>query len=199
MIVIDLNQLYLFMGFIVLFGLMGLRRGISKELLVLVGVFLAIAVGKWGAPSLKPWVNRYYKLVMFSLKGGLVAEDPTSVLAEIEGLKVPVTTDHDLLVLGTAAFGLVVLAFYLLGEFVIKPPKKTFQRFLGVVLAGMNGYFIAYFLVPRHLPTPEATIRFSTSGMMDLLSQNLTKVVLGFVLILIFLGLQMSTRPRKPE
>ena len=63
----------------------------------------------------------------------------------------------------------------------------------------MNGYFIAYFLIPRHLPTPRATIRISTSGMMDLLSQNLVKVVLGFVLIMIFLGLQMSTRPRKSD
>jgi hypothetical protein len=199
LIVINLNQLYLFVGFIVLFGLMGLRRGISKELLVLVGIFLAIVVGKWGAPSLQPWVNRYYKLVMFSLKGGLVAEDPTSVLTEIEGLEVPITTDHDLLVLGTAAFGLIVLASYLLGEFVIKPPKKLSQRLSGAILAGINGYFIAYFLVPRHLPTPRATIRFSTSGVMDLLSENLIKVVLGFVLILIFLGLQMSTRPKRPD
>jgi uncharacterized membrane protein required for colicin V production len=197
--VIYLNQFYLFIGFIVLFGLMGLRRGISRELLTLVGVFLATAVGEWGAPFLKPWVNRYYKLVMFSLKGGLVTENPASVLAEIEGLKLPVTTAHDLLILGTAAFGLVVLAFYLLGEFVIKPPKKASQRLLGLVLAGMNGYFIAYFLVPRHLPTPQTTIRFSTSGMMDLLSQNLIKVVLALVLVLIFLGLQMSTRPKRPD
>jgi hypothetical protein len=196
---INLNQFYLITGFIILFGLMGLRRGISKELLTLVGVFLAMAVGKWGAPFLKPWVNRYYKLVMFSLKGGLVAEDPSSVLAEIEKLKLPVTTAHDLLVLGTAVFGLIALASYLLGEFAIKPPKKTSQRLLGVILAGMNGYFIAYFLVPRHLPTPQTTIRFSTRGMMALLTQNLIKVVLGFVLILIFLGLQMSTRPRKPD
>jgi uncharacterized membrane protein required for colicin V production len=197
--VIYLDQLYLFTGFIVLFGLMGLRRGISRELLTLVGVFLAIAVGKWGAPFLKSWVNRSYTLVMFALKGGLADEDPTSVLAKIEGLKLPVTTAHDLLILGTAAFGLVVLAFYLLGEFAIKPPKKISERLSGAILAGINGYFIAYFLVPRHLPRPQATIRFSTSGIMDLLSQNLIKVVLGFVLILILLGLQMSTRPKKPE
>ncbi|MGA9348881.1 MAG: CvpA family protein [Anaerolineae bacterium] len=196
---IYLNQLYLFTGFIVLFGLMGLRRGISRELLTLVGVFLAIAVGKWGAPFLKPWVNRSYTLVMFSFKGGLAAEDPASVLAKMGKLKLPVTTASDLLMLGTVAFGLVVLAFYLLGEFVIKPPKKISERLSGVILAGMNGYFIAYFLVPRHLPTPQTTIRFSTGGMMDLLSQNLIKVVLAFVLILIFLGLQMSTRPKRPE
>lgn len=195
---IDLNQLYLVIGFVVLFGLMGLRRGIFKELLALVGVLLAIAVGKWGASSLKSWVNRSYRLVMFALKGDLVAEDPASVLAEISGLKLPVTTDYDLVILGTAAFGLVVLAFYLLGEFVIHPPKTVLQRLLGVILAGMNGYFTAYFLVPRHLPTSETTIRFYTSGMTDLLTQNLTRVVLAFVIILIVLGLQMSTRP-KPE
>ena len=196
---INLNQLYLVTGFIILFGIMGLRRGISRELLTLFGVFLAMVVGKWGAPSLKPLVNKSYKLVMFSLKGGMVAEDPGSVLAEIGKLKPPVTTESDLLILGTAVFGLIVLASYLLGEFVIKPPKKLSQRLSGVILAGMNGYFIAYFLIPRHLPTPRATIRISTSGMMDLLSQNLVKVVLGFVLIMIFLGLQMSTRPRKSD
>jgi uncharacterized membrane protein required for colicin V production len=195
--VINLNQFYLIIGFVVLLGLMGLRRGVFRELLTLVGVFVAIAVGKWGADFLKPWVNRSYRLMMFALKGGLAAEDPSSIFKEISGLTPPVTTAHDLLILGTAAFALIVLAFYLLGEFVINPPKKVVQRLSGVILAGMNGYFIAYFLVPRHLPTPEATIRFSTSGMIDLLSQNLIKVVLAFVIILIVLGLQMSTRQRR--
>jgi hypothetical protein len=95
------------------------------------------------------------------------------------------------------AFVSIVLAFYLLGEFVVDPPKAVSQRLSGIVLAGVNGYFIAYFLAPRHLPTPQTTIRFSTSGMIALLTQNLTKVVLAFVIILIVLGLQMSTRPRR--
>ena len=92
---INLNQLYLVTGFIILFGIMGLRRGISRELLSLVGVFLAMAVGKWGAPSLQPWVNRSYKLVMFALKGGMVSEDPGSVLTKMGDLKLPVTTKSD--------------------------------------------------------------------------------------------------------
>jgi uncharacterized membrane protein required for colicin V production len=195
--VIDLDQLYLIIGFIVLFGLMGLRRGVFRELLTLLGVFLAIVVGKWGASSLEPWVNRFYKLIMFALKGGLVTDDPSGVLEEMGVLTPLVTTDSDRLILGTAVFALVILAFYLLGEFVIDPPKKISQRLAGVILAGVNGYFIAYFLVPRHLPTPQTTIRFSTSGMIDLLAQNLIIVVLIFVIILIVLGLQMSTKPRR--
>jgi hypothetical protein len=195
--VIDLDQLYLIIGFIVLFGLMGLRRGVLRELLTLLGVFLAIVVGKWGASFLEPWVNRFYKLIMFALKGGLVTDDPSSVLAEMGVLTPLVTTDSDRLILGTVVFALVILAFYLLGEYVIDPPKKISQRLAGVILAGVNGYFIAYFLVPRHLPTPQTTIRFSTSGMIDLLAQNLIIVVLIFVIILIVLGLQMSTKPRR--
>jgi len=196
---IELNQLYLMVGFVILFGLMGLRRGVFRELLTLFGVFVGIAVGSWATDFLEPWLNRFHRLFMFVLKGGLVAEDPTSILAEVKELPPLVVTDSDRLILGTAAFGLIVLAFYLLGEFAIDPPKTASQRFSGVILAGTNGYFIAYFLAPRHLPMPETTIRFSTSGLVDLLSQNLVKVVLVFVLILIVLGLQMSTRPRKPE
>jgi hypothetical protein len=195
--VIDLDQLYLIIGFIVLFGLMGLRRGVFRELLTLLGVFLAIVVGKWGTSFLEPWVNRFYKLIMFALKGGLVTDDPSSVLAEMGVLTPLVTTDSDRLILGTVVFALVILAFYLLGEYVIDPPKKISQRLAGVILAGVNGYFIAYFLVPRHLPTPQTTIRFSTSGMIDLLARNLIIVVLIFVIILIVLGLQMSTKPRR--
>ena len=180
-----------------MFGLMGLRRGVFRELLTLFGVFLGIVVGRWGAPFLEPWVNRFYKLIMFAVKGGLVTDDPSSILAEIGDLKLPVTTDSDRLILGTVAFVLIVLAFYLLGEFVIDPPKNMSQRLSGIVLAGASGYFIAYFLVPRHLPTPRATIRFSTSDLMNLLTQNLTKVMLVFVIVLIILGLQMSTRPRR--
>ena len=194
---IDLNQRYLVIGLAFLFGLMGLRRGVFRELLTLFGVFLGIVVGRWGAPFLEPWVNRFYKLIMFAVKGGLVTDDPSSILAEIGHLKLPVTTDSDRLILGTVAFVLIVLAFYLLGEFVIDPPKNMSQRLSGIVLAGASGYFIAYFLVPRHLPTPRATIRFSTSDLMNLLTQNLTKVMLVFVIVLIILGLQMSTRPRR--
>ena len=194
---IDLNQLYLITGLVVLFGLMGLRRGVFRELLTLVGVFLATVVGRWGAPFLEPWVNRFSKLIMFALKGGLVTDDPASVLAEMGDLTPPVTTDSDRLILGTAAFALIILAFYLLGEFVVDPPKAISQRLSGIVLAGVNGYFIAYFLAPRHLPTPRTTIRFSTSDMIDLLTQNLIKVVLAFVIVLIVLGLQMSTKPRR--
>ena len=68
---IDLNQLYLIIGLVVLFGLMGLRRGVFRELLALAGVFLAMVVGKWGVRFLEPWVNRFYKLGMFALKWGL--------------------------------------------------------------------------------------------------------------------------------
>jgi hypothetical protein len=194
---IYLNQFYLIVGFVVLFGLMGLRRGVFRELLSLLGVFLAIVVGKWGTSFLEPWVNRAYRMAMFALKGGLASDDPSSILAEMADLTPPVTTDADRLVLGTVAFVSIVLAFYLLGEFVVDPPKAVSQRLSGIVLAGVNGYFIAYFLAPRHLPTPQTTIRFSTSGMIALLTQNLTKVVLAFVIILIVLGLQMSTRPRR--
>ena len=194
---IDLNQLYLIVGLVVLFGLMGLRRGAFRELLALAGVFLAMVVGRWGAPFLAPWVNRFYKLGMFALKGGLAADDPASVLAEMGDLTPLVATDSDRLILGTIAFALIVLAFYLLGEFVVDPPETWSQRLSGIVLAGASGYFIAYFLAPRHLPAPETTIRFSTEGLLDLLTQNLIKVVLAFVIILIVLGLQMSTKPRR--
>jgi len=194
--VIDLNQLYLIIGLVVLFGLMGLRRGVFRELLALGGVILAIVVGRWGASFLEPWVNRFYKLGMFALKGGLVAEDPASIFAEVKELQPLVFTDSDRLILGTVAFALIVLAFYLLGEFVIGPPKAISQRLSGIILAGVSGYFIAYFLAPRHLPTPQTTIRFSASDMIDLLTRNLIRVVLAFVIILIVLGLQMSTRPK---
>jgi len=194
-----LNQFYLIIGLVVLFGLMGLRRGVFRELLALFGVFLATAVGRWGASFLEPWVNRFYKLGMFAFRGGLAADDPASVLAGMGDLTPLVTTDSDRLILGTAAFALIVLAFYLLGEFVVDPPETWSQRLSGIVLAGASGYFIAYFLAPRHLPTPRTTIRFSASDMIDLLTRNLIKVVLVFVVVLIILGLQMSTRPREPE
>ena len=176
---------------------MGLRRGVFRELLALVGVFLAIVVGGGGARFLEPWVNRFYKLGMFALRGGLATDDPASVLAEMGDLTPLVTTDSDRLILGTVAFALIVLAFYLLGEFVVDSPKTWSQRLSGIVLAGASGYFIAYFLAPRHLPAPETTIRFSTEGLLALLTQNLIKVVLAFVVILIILGLQLSTKPKR--
>lgn len=194
---IDLDQLYLILGFVVLFGLMGLRRGAFRELFALVGVFLATVVGRWGAPFLEPWVNRFYKLGMFAIKGGLAADDPSSVLAGMGDLTPPIADDSDRLILGTIAFVLIVLAFYLMGEFVVDSPKTWSQRLSGIVLAGASGYFIAYFLAPRHLPAPETTIRFSTEDLLALLTQNLIKVVLAFVVILVILGLQMSTRPKR--
>jgi len=195
--VIDLDQLYLILGFVVLFGLMGLRRGAFRELFALVGVFLAMVVGKWGVRFLEPWVNRFYMIGMFALKGGLTTDDPATVLTGMGDLTPPIADDSDRLILGTIAFVLIVLAFYLLGEFVVDSPKTWSQRLSGIVLAGASGYFIAYFLAPRHLPAPQTTIRFSTKDLLALLTQNLIKVVLAFLVILIILGLQMSTKPKR--
>ncbi len=194
---IDLNQIYLVIGFVALFGLMGSRRGVYRELLTSIGIVLAIIAGRWGTSSLAPWVNRFYKMAMFSLKGGLLADDPTDVFAKVDSLAPLITTDSDRLMLGTAVFVLVALVFCFLAGVFLAAPKTTFQRLSGTVLAGVNGYLVAYFLAPRHLPTPETTIRVSTGGVIDLLNKNMTTVVLVFVIILIVLGLQISTRPKR--
>jgi hypothetical protein len=194
---INLNQIYLVIGFVVLFGLMGSRRGVSRELLTSVGIVLAIIVGRWGTSSLVPWVNKFHKLTMFSLKGGLLADDPTDVFATVNRLPPLIATDSDRLMVGTVAFVLVVLVSYLLAGAFIADPKTTFQRLSGTVLAGVNGYLVAFFLAPRHLPTPETTIRVSTGGVIDLLNRNMIAVVLIFVIILIVLGLHMSTPPKR--
>ena len=193
---IDLNQIYLVIGFVALFGLMGSRRGLSRELLTSVGVVLAIIAGRWATSSMAPLVNRFYKMTMFSLKGGLLADDPTDVFAKMNSLAPLITTDSDRLMLGTAVFVLVVLVFCFLTGVFVAAPKTTFQQLSGTVLAGVNGYLVAYFLAPRHLPEPETTIHISTGGVINLLNRNMTTVVLVFVIILIVLGLQMSTRPR---
>src|SRR4030042_1798854 len=60
-----------------IFAFVGLRRGISRELLSMVGIGLGMLLANVLAPILGPQVNRFYRLGRFALGGGLAGDDPT--------------------------------------------------------------------------------------------------------------------------
>ena len=60
------------------FALIGLRRGVNRELLTFVGILIGIWITDKLGPTLHERVNRFYRLGRFALSGGLSGDDPAA-------------------------------------------------------------------------------------------------------------------------
>jgi len=180
---------------IFLFGLMGFQRGVSQELFSLGGIFIGYVLGIRNTDLLVPVANRVHKMLLFALKGGFVAEDVDAVMAQIQQAKPLIATPQDRLNFGTAVFVFFFFLLWAIGSVVRKRAKeKLSSRLLGALLGAINGYLTLYFVLPRHFPSPEVTIRIPSQDLTSFLSEHLPLVVVAFSLLVIVLGLQASAR-----
>ncbi|MEA3346346.1 MAG: hypothetical protein U9Q78_08945 [Chloroflexota bacterium] len=172
----------------------------------MIGIVIGWALKLWGQPLAIKWANKIYMMINFVLQGGLTADDPSTVFAEVRGISL-ISSTQDKLYFILALFGFLVIFTYLLGRciFHLRPtffgPIMTFriswgQRFIASGLGAINSYLIARFLIPLLLPPPEAVIKIPSGRTTELLDKNLELVIIGFVIILVIFGLQASGHSR---
>ena len=186
---------------VLFFAYLGCRRGISKELLSLVGVLVATALAKGQTAFLSGWVNRLYRIGMFAVKGGLSASDPGKVMAEISKLAPPISTPEQEKLLVVVSFVVLLAVFYLLGEDKVGQPQDLMQRVLGLFVGGLNGFLIGRFLFPRLFPGEKTHITILSKQVSQYLDSEkaLTWAVVVFCLIMIIYGVQSSSSPRRRQ
>lgn len=194
-----INQ-YVLLGIVLaIFAFLGLKRGVNRELLSMIGVGLGILLADGLAHALQGWINRFYKLGRFALAGGLTADDPTQAWQQIEKLPALVSTPEDLRFLGILIFLILTLVVYLLGQRFIAAPKTAMAQFLGLLAGGINGFLVAYYLFPLVLAPSKAVINLPSSEVKATLgsSRTIAMVVVLVIVVLIAFGLHSTPSGRR--
>ena len=193
------NQ-YLMMGFaLAAFALLGWRRGANRELLQVVGITIALLASNRLATSLRPAVNKFYKLGSFALKGGLTSDDPTAAWRKAQALPDLIKTPEQVQLLALVVFLFIIVFFYLWGQQQVSGPGTTALRILGLCTGAVNGFLITYYLLPIVLPKPQAVIKLPSGALKTTMvqSQTIAYVVAAFVIILVAFGLYSASASKK--
>jgi hypothetical protein len=195
------------LGVVILGGLFGLFQIPVWQACLMAGIVVGRVLTTWGQSLVIGWANRLSAMARFALQGGLIADDPGAVFAEVRSLPPLIGTEQHKLRFTLALFGWLPIFMYLLGRwrFRIRPtafgPLLIYRvsrrrRLMACGLGVINGYLIARFLVPLLFPQPEMVIKVPSGEVVSILDENLALVLVGFVLILIVFGLQASGRSR---
>jgi uncharacterized membrane protein required for colicin V production len=190
---------YLLLGLLMgLFGVIGFRRGVNRELISLVGLGVAIWVALQVAPSLDDQINRMYRLTRFALGGGLGADDLSAAWAEAQALPDLIQSEADRRLLSVAIFVVMALLVYLVGDGRIERAESFLPRMLGLFVGLINGFLVAYYLAPVVLTESQINITVQSGEVQQSLTsgQTLARVGLFLVCVLIAVGLYNASGRR---
>lgn len=205
--VMELEPFYVILGIVLLFGLIGFFRGSSREFWVTMAIVLAQALIQWQGELLVKLANNLYMMARIAIAGRFDLQKIREALDKIGEISPLVPEERETLFL-IGVFLLVVLLVYLLGNRLIKarpaplgpliiyPGWPFLTRLAGVTLGGINGYLIAYFVVPQVFPKPETTFLLPSGPMAEFLSKYLFNVVIGIIAVIILLSLRASSKKK---
>ncbi len=182
---VNVDQALLLNMLIAVCAVLGLRRGIAREIVVLVGVIIGSVIAPTGGQYVPTVVALGQKAF-----GGLTGGGNTASAASLTPGKTP-----DLIV-----FGLIFLISIVLARMLRKPPKGIASRFLGAIVGAVNGYLIGRFVFPRIFVQPETV--FVVSGLKaqsHFSAGNTAAAVIVFIIVLIGLGIRQSSPPKKKQ
>lgn len=182
---VNLDQALLLNILMAVCAVLGLRRGIAREMIVLIGVIIASVVAPTGGQYVPTIVALGQKAF-----GGLTGGGDMAAAAALTPGKTP-----DLI-----AFGLIFLTSIIIARMLRKPPKGIASRLLGAIVGAVNGYLIGRFLFPRIFVEPETVFVVSTLKAQSHFSAgNTAAAVIVFIIVLIGLGIRQSSPPKKKQ
>ncbi|MBS1252463.1 MAG: hypothetical protein MAG451_01502 [Anaerolineales bacterium] len=203
---VQLMPLELIVLFSALFIVVGFIRGVRAEGWITAFIVFAFVILRIAGDTLTTWANRIYKLSRFGLAGGIIAENPVEIWEETVNMSPLIETDVEKVLFRMALF----LALYLLGLVagriavkrvlvpvgfgLIRELPDLGERLLGAVLGAVNGFLIAFFVLPRVLPARKETVIVvpETSVVTDFMNENVVNAAFAVVVIIILLGLMAT-------
>jgi uncharacterized membrane protein required for colicin V production len=196
---LTVNHYVLLTVMLAVFGVLGFRRGVNRELLALIGIGLGIWLGSGLGLVLKAWVNMTYKLGQFALTGGIRSADRAATWDAMRNMPDMVSTPAQERLLAVVVFALIVLLFYWIAQRRIPAPTAFIVRVLGLLAGAINGFLIAYYLLPIIFPTPETVIHLPSGQIRTVLtdSQTIAIVIVLLVVVLIGVGLHGAAAPKR--
>ena len=191
---VRLDHLAVAVVVIVIFAIVGYRRGILRELVAAPALLIAPYAGPWLGPVLAPWANRYYKLLLFARYGGLTSDDLAAVMDKVGNVPPLVDTAEQIATLGSVCFLGIIALGYALGQWRVAGPGDRVARLLGAVMGGINGYMLVRTLVPRFLTAQFTVIVVPTAGVTQLLQAQTAAVLVVAFVVLVAFGLERARR-----
>lgn len=197
----DVNQ-FIFSGLALgLFGLVGFRRGVNRELLSVIGIAIGMMLSGRAAAAVGPQVNRFYKLGRFALGGGLASDDLSAAWQQAKGLPDPFQTAGDTQLLGLIVFLGIALFAFLLGQARLAAPASVMVKVLGGLTGLVNGFMVAHYIFPIAFPDTTAVIMVSGDQVQETLSndQTIAYVAALLVAVLIAFGLHNAAAQKRED
>ncbi len=188
-----INQYLLIACVAGVFGLIGYRRGVRRELTVLLLLLAAIAIVGLFTDSLVAPINRFGYLLRFAREGGLGAEDPTAVWREIRGTPELIQSERNREMLKVGLFSAIILVAYLLTARFGRARSGILDGALGFAVGTLNGVAIVYFLLPILFPEPIALIQLSTEQVQNTFDGGTFRVQFFIVLVVVLIAFGLYT------
>ncbi len=149
---IVIAQIWIVALVVLLFAYIGARRGVNRELVVLATAIVAVILANGLGAAAQPWFIRFYRAILFNLRGGLVAENPPEVWAQVAAQPTPLDGARGQEIAEALLFTLFLLIGY--GASGWWGQRKGWavsrlDRAMGFVVGGVTGYLVLLFLFPR--------------------------------------------------
>jgi hypothetical protein len=185
---------YVVIAAVLLFGLLGFKRGWLREVPTLAGLLIAWLILLVAASPLIDLVNRADLMLRFTLQGGFDSASPGTLLQELRHSPL-VDPRHSGEFLGVLFGVLAVVAFVAASRFGPAPAGAA-ARGLGVLVGIANGYLVSYlglrYLAPAARVGP--ILSAGPGSVADLLAQYLPTLLLVGVVLAIAIALLSSHR-----
>ncbi len=220
--VVELTATTVVLIFVAIFAYRGYKRDVRKELLFFGGLVLGTLLSLVDSKPLVPHVNRFYRMFLFAIKGGLMSDDPLPVWEAVKQRPplVNVEDPKNLLWFNTVVFVVLGLLSYWLGNRLWRgsPPdilamatarlqgKKKSRKSLNqitsalltqltsTVIGGLSGFLVAMFFIPRDLASTQTLVVIPGTAAWDVLTQNLRYAIVVMCLVFIVRGWQQTKR-----
>jgi len=202
---VNLEPLHVILGVAFLFGLLGFLRGASRESWATVVIIRVQALIRWQGKTLVKLANNLYLMARIAVEGRFDLQKIREALEKVGEIPSLIPEGREMVFL-IGVFFLATFLVYVLsnrfikvrpipwGPMIIYPSWPLLIRLAGAALGAINGYLIAYFLVPQVFREPETTIVLPSGPMTEVLGENLFNVVIGIIAIIIFLSLRASSK-----
>jgi uncharacterized membrane protein required for colicin V production len=192
---VNLSQHTVLIIILACFALIGLRRGVNRELLSFVGIVISIWITDKLGPTLHERINRFYRLGRFALSGGLSADDPAAEWQKAKQLPDLIGGEAAINALVFCFFFLIVLLFVIIGQRRIQGPKTRVLQVLGAAVGAINGFLVASIILPRVVTGTTMTINVPTKEVTNALvdTGNIGLLVVFLVVTVIALGLHNAS------
>jgi Colicin V production protein len=178
------------------FAYLGVRNGLTIGQFMLIGIVVGILLADRLARFMEPWINISYQMMLAVIREH--ATSPDALIKTMFSQPPLITQDWQRLDLGTLIFGLLVWLGYLIGRrrSAKAKPARFVTHLLAAAVGAINGYLMAFFVLPRYLTASNTVVTVPNVNIKGLLQVRLSLPILVVVLVIVTIGV-LGTRQRK--